>query len=370
MDKHKEFEIQIKEYLKASKYLSHTSLQAVDALAGDMSTRRFFRLKLANYSAPTVILMLLNGAPGPIKGGLQGLTQDDSFVELANYFVNKGLRVPRVLLDARQTSALIVDDVGESGMWRFACGELREKEEVIKDKLGAETVSILFKRAIDFIKQLQNLPHDSSCIAFKRWAEFEWYRTTIREFIEYYAEPQGLKSSARQVLEKVFDGICENIRAHPKTLAHFDFMAFNLYVDQDGQVWVLDFQDTSINSPVRDIISLINDRDMDSALGKTRHAELLKYFVDSVKPGKDFARWYNEYLLHWDFRVSGRFVQLAEKRGQKQYLKWVPGTLRRLGRTLRRAQRDIHGLDDVLQIVSELSPEIGEGYQDPWDIIE
>src|SRR5690606_4567336 len=128
------------------------------------------------------------------------------------------------------------------------------------------------------------------------------------EFLEYYAKPKGLRASAVTLIDEVNDAICECLCAHPKVLSHFDFMPHNLFVSPEGEVRVLDFQDMSIVSPVRDIVSLINDRDTDSALGKTRHAALLSYFMKELSPGPDFARRYNEYLLHWDFRVSGRFV--------------------------------------------------------------
>ncbi|MBX7143419.1 MAG: phosphotransferase [Oligoflexia bacterium] len=351
------------------KKLSNARLEKVEHLVGDMSTRRYMRLHFSGQPT-SAILMLLNHAPGPVRGGRNDITQDDTFVELSHFLPKHAIRVPQLYLDARTEGALIVEDIGDCALWRFALNELRKQDEQIAANwsLNEDPVTALFKKAIDIIIKLQAIPPDSACVAFQRWAEPEWYRQTIAEFSQYYAEPRGMKASQRAVLDRAYDAICECIAAHPQTLSHFDYMAFNLFVLPSSEICMIDFQDMSLNSPVRDIISLINDRDMDSALGKSRHAELLKYFVDLAQLGPKFAEWYDEYLMQWDFRVSGRFLQLADKRGVERYRQWVPGTLRRLGRTLVRCYRRYHGFDDLIDILVNFCPEIKEGTQDPWPL--
>jgi aminoglycoside/choline kinase family phosphotransferase len=365
----KQLEQLARDLLATSPSLRQSALKSIQLLAGDMSTRRYVRLSLEG-KVNSAILMLLNQATGPIKGGRQDLTQDDTFVMISQYLESISVRVPKVYVDARKAKALIVEDIGDLGLWRFPLQQFRNEDQAVYEVVEkqGEPTEVLFKRAIDVIVQIQRSYTTSTSVAHQRWAEFDWYRQTIREFTEFYAVPKGLKPSALQVLYKSFDAICECIAAQPKTLAHFDYMAFNLFVLPDGQLCVLDFQDMSVNSPVRDLISLLNDRDIDMALGKSRHQRLLNYFVEQAQLGPQFVNWYNEYLLHWDFRVSGRFLQLADKRGIERYRQWVPGTLRRLGRTLVRAHTQLHGLDDVLDMLTNLSPEIAEGAGDPWPL--
>lgn len=363
-----ELTLQAQALLKKSAALSKGTLDRVDALAGDMSTRRYVRLHLSGATVPSVILMLLNQGKGPVRGGRQDLTQDDTFVQLSTFLADNGIAVPNILLDARKDGALLVEDVGDLPLWHFAFRELRDEHRRIEDALGADAVEHLYKQAIDITKHLQEIPEDRKCIAFQRWVEFEQYRREISEFAEYYAKPKGIKPAALKLLEQAYDAICESICSHPRKLSHFDYMSHNLFVSPQGKIRVLDFQDMCLVSPVRDIVSLINDRDTDSALGKTLHGKLLSYFMQQLAVDDAFSNRYNEYLLHWDFRVSGRFVLLAEQRGIARYGKWIPGTLRRLGRTLVRAHKNIHGLSDVLEMLTKLSPEIREGTEDPWDL--
>lgn len=369
MNETKDMQLLVRELLAATSAHKNSRLIRLEPLAGDMSTRRYVRVHLEGKIS-SLILMILNQGKGPVRGGRQDLSQDDTFVELGSYLESIGVRTPKIVLDARKTGALLVEDIGDLGLWRFALNDLRKEDDKTTERvsLAGDPVLVLFKQAVDIIAKLQSAFVSTKSVAHDRWAEQEWYRQTIREFTEFYAQPKGLKSAALEVLYRAFDAICESIAAQPKTLAHFDYMAFNLFVLPSGELCVLDYQDMSLNSPVRDIISLVNDRDMDMALGQSRHAALLKYFVDKVQPGPLFAQWYDEYLLHWDFRVSGRFLQLADKRGIERYRQWVPGTLRRLGRTMLRAYPRMHGFDDVLEILMRLSPEIEEGTKDPWPL--
>jgi hypothetical protein len=123
-----------------------------------------------------------------------------------------------------------------------------------------------------------------------------------------------------------------------------------------------------LDSPARDVVSLLNDRDSDSALGKLRHTELLKSYLSALNGQPNFSQLYNEYLLLWDLRVSGRFALLAEKRGIANYSKWIPGTLRRLGRTLYRVRDTIPYAAETLKELSAFSLEIKHGVEDPWEL--
>jgi hypothetical protein len=121
-----------------------------------------------------------------------------------------------------------------------------------------------------------------------------------------------------------------------------------------------------LDSPARDVVSLLNDRGIDEVLGRDLQQRLLSLFLSSVDDRPHFASMYDEYLLHWDFRVSGRFALLSDVKGVERYRAWIPSTLRRLGRTLGRVQHSMEGAGEVVRVLSEFSPDISYGAQDPW----
>ena len=347
---------------------SRSTLARVQALAGDASSRRYYRLYLSDSPVSTAILVILNQAKGPVGGGKENKTQDDTFVELAEFFAHHGIMAPEIYSDARPAGALLVEDVGDIALWHFARDELGEVVQEIKDYLGEDALQLLYTRAINVIKQIQSIKPDPLSVAFQRYVGFEQYRKEVEEFSDYYAKPKGIRSSALTVVEEYFDNLCESLSSHPRTLSHFDFMSHNIYVTSEGGLRIIDFQDACTVSPVRDIVSLINDRDIDVSLGKSLHRQLLEYYMKEMETGERFTEQYNECLLHWDLRVAGRFIYLCEKKKAERYREWVPGTLRRIGRTLFRMEHNMPKVDDVITILSGLSDEIRRGFEDPWPL--
>lgn len=354
------------ELVHGSDALRGTSVTAVEELAGDMSTRRFFRVVLAGGPVPSAIMMVLSGAPGPVGGGPRGLSQDDTYVEVSTFLSSHSVRVPQIYLDARSRGRLLIEDIGALSLLNYAHDNSYLKD-VALSTLGSDPLEALYTKALRFEKLFAGLPKDERVVIYQRQTTREQRATQIREFLEHYARPRGLADSDAKIVEALMEEVCERVARHSLQPSHFDFMASNIHILPDGELCLIDFQDMCLDSPARDIVSLLNDRDSDSALGRERQGRLLSFFMKEINSHSDFPQLYDEYLLLWDFRVSGRFALLAEKRGIDRYKAWIPGTLRRLGRTLVRAKKVIPHAEEALAVLSRFSPEIEEGRRDPWD---
>lgn len=352
-----------RDLITRSDELRDSTVLEVTPLAGDMSTRRFCRVSLANAPVKSVILILLSQAPGPVGGGPRGLTQDDTYVEVGTYLACHGVRVPKLFVDGRDRHALIVEDIGGYSLLSVTQGT----SDFDVSAVAGDPIKALYAKALDIQNKLKALPKDDACVIFQRRTTDEQRAKQIREFLDYYATPRGLSSEARAIVEQLMDTVCARVAAHPLQVSHFDFMASNIHVLPHGELCLIDFQDMCLDSPARDIVSLLNDRDSDSTLGKERQAALLNHFLIKVNTHQNFRNLYDEYLLLWDFRVSGRFALLAHQRGLSNYEKWIPGTLRRLGRTLERAKDTISSAADALTVLAPFSEYIREGRDDPWE---
>lgn len=364
----------VKKLVSLAPQLTTCQVRALEPLAGDASTRQFYRVRLSGKGSrvESAIVMLLTQAAGPMGGGSRELTQDDTFFEIQSILTEHGVRVPAVYADGRKHDLLLVEDVGDLPLWSIALQDSRAVDAGAAALPDAEDLrEALFKKAILCIERLQSIPREDAELIYERVPDIDTYRREASECGQHLLAPRGMRSSEMEVLEALQDAVSESIMAHPFVPCHFDYMAHNIYVLPDGELCLIDFQDASAVSPVRDIVSLLNDRDIDSCLGQSRQRRLLTYFKTEVidKAGYSstlFNDWYNHYLLHWDLRVSGRFALLSEQRGIERYAKWIPGTLRRLGRTLLRVERDFPGVADLLSILPQYAPEVGEGIEDPW----
>jgi aminoglycoside/choline kinase family phosphotransferase len=354
------------ELVDESNALSGASVTAVEELAGDMSTRRFYRVVLAKAPVPTAIMMTLSGAPGPVGGGSRGLSQDDTYVEVGTFLRQHGVRVPHMYCDARSRGRLLVEDIGTLSLLDCAQDDAR-LSEVAFCKQGNDPLEALYTKALYFERSFAKLPKDEDVVVYQRQTSREQRATQIREFLEHYARPLGLGDNDATIVEALMAEVCERVARHPLQPSHFDFMASNIHILSNGELCLIDFQDMCLESPARDVVSLLNDRDSDSALGKERQRRLLSFFMQEINSHPNFPQMYDEYLLLWDFRVSGRFALLAEKQGIVRYKAWIPGTLRRLGRTLVRTKKVIPHAEEALAALSRFSSEIEQGRRDPWD---
>lgn len=351
-----------------SKAFSPASLEQVIQIAGDASGRQFYRLTLSGGALNSAILCHQGLSKGRAFGGASTKSQAETFVELSGFLRKWGIAVPQVYHFDQEKELILLEDVGTVGLWQLVLNQASDDGERVKDRLGDDWLTRLFKQAIDVIALYQAIPPDPQSVAFQRYMSFEIYRREIAQFTEFYAQPLGLRPSEASILEAAYDAICETMMSFPKTLAHFDYHAYNLFLSPDDSLRILDFQDACLVTPARDIVSLINDRGMDEQLGRARHSELLSYYYQKLKTSDTFAFQYDTTLLHWEFKVTGQHLRLCTELRTDKYRQWIPGRLRRLGRTLWRSYRSLHGFEDVLEIVTRLSPEAKEGVADPWPL--
>jgi aminoglycoside/choline kinase family phosphotransferase len=352
--------------LELSDELRGRTVTAVDQLVGDMSTRRYYRIKLSGVYNESVLLVKLSGAPGPVGGGPRGLTQDDTYVEVSSLLTEAGIRVPRIFVDARSRGALLVEDVGDVSLIDLARHPEKASRYVSSGRATEDAVYELFSRALLLHRCFQSIAPRKEHVVFERRVTADQRAKQIHEFLDHYAKPRGLPDSAIKITEDFMNVVCAKVAAHPPSVSHFDFMASNIQVLPSGELCLLDFQDMCLDSPARDIVSLLNDRGIDEVLGRDLQKRLLALVLSYVDDRSHFASMYDEYLLHWDFRVSGRFALLSDVKGVERYRAWIPSTLRRLGRTLARVRNSLDGAADVLHVLSDFSPEISYGAQDPW----
>jgi len=130
--------------------------------------------------------------------------------------------------------------------------------------------------------------------------------------------------------------LAEELSELPFRLAHRDFHAWNLMCKPSGELGVIDFQDALLAPYPYDLISLLNDRDTDSALGEALSSELMSRFSSLIDaPKARFSLDCTRTLLQRDLKVVGRFAKLNQERGLSHYLQWIPGTMRRVERGLK-----------------------------------
>ena len=335
-------------------------VSGISPITPDASLRRYYRLSLQMAPAKTVVAMVFDSVACPEHDGGTAVTSDLAYVELSRFFSTYQVAVPELYFDGRDSGVLLLEDLGD-----------RPLIEVL-DRSAAcfseKDIDCYYQQAIDQIVKIQNIPFQPDFFPYQRAFCAETYFKEMLEFRDFILSRFFLPEPALGLVEKSFQTFAVKLESFPRVLSHRDFHSWNLLLDNSCQVRVIDFQDALLATASYDVLSLLNDRDTDTALGSKRYLKLLEYFRKEIKRGDDFLPEYYRALLQRDLKVAGRFAKLSLQRGLQQYEKWIPGTLRRIGRTLNwLSNQEINSFSSGLYaVLNDYLPEVAEGAKVLW----
>ncbi|MGH7931083.1 MAG: aminoglycoside phosphotransferase family protein, partial [Candidatus Binatia bacterium] len=309
-------------------------------LAGDASSRRYFRVGLAAAKAPPSAIVMALPAEGSLPLSSEELAvfkeplKELPFLNLHRFFSAIGARVPKLYGHWEKEGLLILEDLGDTALWDKVQG------------LPEGDVLAWYERAIDELLLIQingTQARDKACIAFQQRFDFRLYMWEFEHFLEFGLEKRTSGSkTALDELRSVFTGIARRLDGETACLNHRDYHSWNLMV-HDGAVAVIDFQDALLAPPQYDLASLLNDRITDTIISPRLEERLLQYYMDQraarteTAPIADaFRETYLLSAVQRDLKVVGRFWYLDIVKGKPGYKKFIPGTVRRLKRNLAR----------------------------------
>jgi aminoglycoside/choline kinase family phosphotransferase len=329
-----------------------TSVRRVTALAGDASTRRYLRASLTGPGAPaSVVVMLLADRGIAISSEelavFKTAPTELPYVNVHRFLVGLGVAVPELYLDASSTGVLLLEDIGDVPLW-----------DAVRQQ-PADVVCELYQRAIDQLLLIEiagTARRDEACVAFQQTFDERLFNWEFEHFIEWgllkrldHAPSDG----DLRVMREHFAAISRFLDAQPRVLNHRDFHSWNLYV-HDGGIRVIDFQDALLAPGPYDLATLLGDRDTPTLITPPLEQRLLQYYraqwqAHGGAPWTEESLWdvYASCALQKAFKVVGRFHYLHLEKGKPGYLRFLPSTLRQIGRLLDR-RPDLTPLREVL----------------------
>jgi len=319
----------------------HAGIVSFIPLAGDASSRRYYRASVAGGSAPSsvIVMELPRGSTLPLSSEELAIFKEAPkelpFLSMHRFLSQIGVRVPRLYGQWEKEGVLVLEDLGDVALWDRVQG------------LPQTEVLAWYKKAIDELLVLQirgTKERDDACIAFQQRFDFRLYMWEFDHFLEYgLVKRLGARvSQAARKLRKIFVAIAERLDKQPAYLNHRDFHSWNLMI-HDDEMAVIDFQDALLAPPQYDLASLLNDRVTDSVVAPHLEEPLVRYYIgkraDIEKRAIDWDEFLEIYLLsaiQRDLKVVGRFFYLDLVKGKPAYKKFIPPTVRRLKRNLDR----------------------------------
>jgi N-acetylmuramate 1-kinase len=319
-----------------------TVIIALSALAGDASSRRYYRAILTGPGTPSsvIIMELPSGSVLPLSSEELAVFKEPlkelPFLNVHRFLTKIGVRVPRLYGQSLDAGFLFLEDLGDLALWDRVQG------------LPPSEVLAWYQKAIDELLLLQirgTSERDDSCIAFQQRFDFRLYLWEFDHFLEYGLQKRpGTRATPPQLeqLKNVFSEIARRLSDLPPCVNHRDYHSWNLMI-HDEAVAVIDFQDALLAPPQYDLASLLNDRITDSVIQPDLEAKLVSYYVDqkidleqqSINRD-EFVEMYLLSAIQRDLKVVGRFYYLDIVKGKTAYKKFIPPTVRRLKRNFAR----------------------------------
>jgi N-acetylmuramate 1-kinase len=299
-----------------------TGVFEVFQLAGDASTRKYFRVVYENQSR---VLMSWEPFADPANY---------PFLNVQAHFAKVDVRVPKVEAVAPHLGVVLLEDLGDLTL-----------ERKFWENQNQLTAFPYYAQAIDEIIKIHFLATKSShppsiCqqIQFDT-AKFMWEMNYARE---HFLEKVGgvkLGDKDAKLLQDEFLRICETLDKQPKFVCHRDYHSRNLMLKL-GRVYVIDFQDSRLGPIQYDLVSLVHDSYVN--LSGDSIASIKNDYIDKARQSgpkgvirPDFEEIFNVQTIQRCFKACGSFASFLNMRNDTRYLKYIKHTVNLVARTLR-----------------------------------
>ena len=278
----------------------------IDAIPGDASFRRYFRLR--RPSGEGAVLM---HAPPPHE-------DPEPFLNVAGWLTEHGMRAPDILAADAQRGWVLLEDFGNDRM-----------RDWLDENPDGEWAA--YEGAIEALVELHKKPAGP----FPAY-DMETYLREARLLTEWYAPAMGLsvdeagyEDAWQQVLAPVIS------RQAPGVTVLRDYHAENIMLLGDPREGapqgLIDFQDALVGHPAYDLVSLLQDarRDVDRGFAD----QMLEYYRESrhrlgdptmFTKEDDFIADFATLAAQRNAKIVGIFTRLYKRDGKARYLDMIP----------------------------------------------
>ncbi|GAB4362745.1 MAG: phosphotransferase [Deltaproteobacteria bacterium] len=299
--------------------------RSIEELAGDASTRRYFRIRLSP-GAPVPSLVVME-YPDPVPPG-----EELPFVHVHRYLHRAGIPVPEIYGHFPGTRLLLLEDGGDLLLER-AVRESAEESDYLP----------LYERSVEILVRIQHdgtRALDFSAIPSRLAFDVNKFAEEIDFFFEHAVREYGgipLSDAEERAIEDLFLPVLTTLARLPRVLAHRDYHSRNILVrPADGgpaSLRILDFQDARMGTLFYDLASLLRDSYVTLPEPAVDH---LAYVYRHAAPGElrrmggdpgAFAAHLDLAALQRNVKAIGTFGNQAANRGKRFYLRFIPPTV-------------------------------------------
>ena len=301
------------------------SAARIEALAGDASARRYFRL-----TAEDGMAVLMDDPTGSVP----------PYLAMTGWLRDRGFHAPMVLAADEPAGLVLMEDLGDDLVARVLARD-------------PDAAPVVYDRTADLIAELhRHAPPD-----FVAALDGPALTDQVGLFAEWYPAAAGAPGAGQGVaaaIAALHGPLCGDVAP---VISLRDFHAENLVWQGDEPLGLLDFQDAVATHPAYELASVLQDARRD-ILPDIEARALDRYLAAT---GRDPARFRAAYALlgaQRGLRIMGIFTRLCLRDGKTRYLDFMPRVWAAIARDV--AHPALAPLAAALAGVPPPSPEIIE----------
>ncbi len=301
----------------------------VIGLAGDASTRRYYRVRNApGAPLPSLVVMLYPDAVPP--------DAELPFLNVHRYLDRAGVPVPAVYRSDPGANLLFLEDAGDTML-----------EDAARHR-GADACLPLYEQCVEILVRIQSdgtRALDGKAIPSRLAFDVPKFAWEIDFFLEHAVRGYGgipLSEGEERAIGDLFLPVLARLAGMPRVLAHRDYHSRNVMVLPGDaaaghrNLRVLDFQDARMGNVFYDLASLLRDSyvslpedAVDRLCYAWRHAASGELRRAAGDPGA-FRELLDLSALQRNVKALGTFGNQAHARGKRFYLRFIPPTVAHL----------------------------------------
>lgn len=339
----------------ATIFRTPVEVRGIEELAGDASTRRYFRIRLGPR-APGSSLVVME-YPDAVPQG-----EELPFIHVHRYLKKAGVPVPEIHHHAPGERLLFLEDAGDTLL-----------ERVVRDAKTTDGFLPLYERSLEILVRIQwegTRALDGKAIPSRLAFDVRKFAEEIDFFFDHAVREYGdipLSETEERAIEDLFLPVLETLSALPRVLAHRDYHSRNILVVPAGNrgtppsLRILDFQDARMGTLFYDLCSLLRDsyvtlpeNTVDHLCYAYRHAVPRDLRRMGGAPGT-FTFHLDLAALQRNVKAIGTFGNQAANRGKGFYLKFIPPTVAHIEANIARNPRLRSLGRRLLPILSDLA---------------
>ncbi len=317
----------------------------VDAVAGGLGLRRFYRLSLTG--PPHTLIARVEAAEDP-AGRPAGAAPEPPLEPIRALLERAGVPVPQRHAGDADRGVEWLEDLGDRSLFDAARAAHPEQREA------------LLQRVVDLVPRIQGIRDDGSGVAaFARRLDASLFAYKAELFGEWslpLALGRVANAAERGVVSQAFAWIASECARAPQPLAHRDLQSRNVMLHGERLV-LIDLQGAFLAPPEYDLVALLRDSYLPhsdafvaSELARVRAA------LPSAPSAEEQALRFDLLTLTRKGKDHARFVYALRTRGDARVAPWLAPT----ARMLRSAAARVAGAAAPLARLAELMAALPE----------